>query len=83
VGDPSSPTESQLPARFHRNRRGTRSISRPRSKSNSYFDDLLESAAAAVTQAAKIGDGKLFILEVERAVRIRTEARNKQRFSSA
>ncbi len=40
-------------------------------------DNLLESVAAAVTQAAKIGDGKLFILDVERAVRIRTEAGNK------
>ena len=40
-------------------------------------DNLLESVAAAVTQAAKIGGGKLFILEVERAVRLRTEAGNK------
>ncbi len=39
-------------------------------------DDLLESASAAVIQAAKtgkIGDGKIFILEVDRAVRIRTD----------
>jgi nitrogen regulatory protein PII len=39
-------------------------------------DDLLESASAAVIQAAKtrkIGDGKVFILEVDRAVRIRTD----------
>ncbi|HEY3661612.1 MAG TPA: P-II family nitrogen regulator [Chthoniobacterales bacterium] len=38
-------------------------------------DDLLESASAAVIGAAKtgkIGDGKLFVLEVESAVRIRT-----------
>ncbi len=39
-------------------------------------DELLESATAAVVQAAKtgkIGDGKVFVLEVERAVRIRTD----------
>ncbi len=38
-------------------------------------DDLLESASAAVIGAAKtgkIGDGKIFILDVESAVRIRT-----------
>ncbi len=38
-------------------------------------DVLLESASAAVIEAAKtgkIGDGKIFILDVERAVRIRT-----------
>ncbi len=39
-------------------------------------DSLLESASAAVMKAAKtgkIGDGKVFILEVEHAVRIRTD----------
>ena len=39
-------------------------------------DDLLESASTAVTEAArtgKIGDGKVFVLGVERAVRIRTD----------
>ena len=38
-------------------------------------DDIIASAANAVIVAAKtgkIGDGKLFILDVERAVRIRT-----------
>ncbi len=38
-------------------------------------DEVVESAAEAVVRAAKtgkIGDGKLFVLEVERAVRIRT-----------
>ena len=38
-------------------------------------DDPLESASAAVIGAAKtgkIGDGKIFILDVESAVRIRT-----------
>jgi nitrogen regulatory protein P-II 1 len=36
---------------------------------------VIESAAEAVVRAAKtgkIGDGKLFVLNVERAVRIRT-----------
>ena len=38
-------------------------------------DEVIQSAAEAVVRAAKtgkIGDGKLFVLEVERAVRIRT-----------
>jgi nitrogen regulatory protein P-II 1 len=38
-------------------------------------DEVIESAAEAVVRAAKtgkIGDGKLFVLNVERAVRIRT-----------
>jgi nitrogen regulatory protein P-II 1 len=38
-------------------------------------DEVIESAAEAVVRAAKtgkIGDGKLFVLDVERAVRIRT-----------
>jgi nitrogen regulatory protein P-II 1 len=38
-------------------------------------DEVIERAASAVVQAAKtgkIGDGKVFVLEVERAIRIRT-----------
>lgn len=44
-------------------------------------DDLLESASAAVIEAAKtgkIGDGKIFILDVEHAVRIRTGEENEK-----
>ncbi len=43
--------------------------------------ELLESASAAVIEAAKtgkIGDGKIFILDVERAVRIRTGEENEK-----
>ena len=39
-------------------------------------DSLVESACAAVVQAAKtgkIGDGKVFVSQVEQAIRIRTE----------
>lgn len=39
-------------------------------------DDRLESAIEAITKTAKtgkIGDGKIFVLPVEQAVRIRTE----------
>jgi nitrogen regulatory protein PII len=39
-------------------------------------DDLVEKAVQAIIKAAKtgkIGDGKIFVLEVEQAVRIRTE----------
>jgi nitrogen regulatory protein P-II 1 len=39
-------------------------------------DDRLESAVEAITKTAKtgkIGDGKIFVLPVEQAVRIRTE----------
>ena len=39
-------------------------------------DTLAESAAAAIVKAAKtgkIGDGKIFILNIEEAIRIRTE----------
>jgi len=39
-------------------------------------DSLVESASKAIINAAKtgkIGDGKLFILDVEEAIRIRTE----------
>ena len=38
-------------------------------------DDIAEAVLAAVTQAAntgKIGDGKIFVLDLERALRIRT-----------
>ncbi len=38
-------------------------------------DGVVESAAAAVVKAAKtgkIGDGKVFVMDVERAIRIRT-----------
>jgi nitrogen regulatory protein P-II 2 len=38
-------------------------------------DDLTEAVVEAITKAAhtgKIGDGKIFIMEIERAVRIRT-----------
>ena len=38
-------------------------------------DELLEAATTAITEAAKtgsIGDGKLFISDVEQAIRIRT-----------
>ena len=38
-------------------------------------DDVLESAIAAIEQAAatgKIGDGKIFVFDLEKAVRIRT-----------
>ena len=41
-------------------------------------DSLLESAVAAIVKAAKtgkIGDGKVFILNIEDAIRIRTEER--------
>ncbi len=44
-------------------------------------DALLESASAAVIEAAKtgkIGDGKIFILDVERSVRIRTGEENEK-----
>ncbi len=44
-------------------------------------DELLESASAAVIEAAKtgkIGDGKIFILDVERAVRLRTGEENEK-----
>jgi len=39
-------------------------------------DDMVEKAVAAVVGAAKtgkIGDGKVFVLPVEHAIRIRTE----------
>ncbi len=39
-------------------------------------DDLVEQAIEAITKSAKtgkIGDGKIFILPVEQAIRIRTE----------
>jgi nitrogen regulatory protein PII len=39
-------------------------------------DDLVDKAVQAIIKAAKtgkIGDGKIFILEIEHAVRIRTE----------
>ena len=39
-------------------------------------DDVVEKAVAAIVKAAKtgkIGDGKVFILNVEQAIRIRTE----------
>jgi nitrogen regulatory protein P-II 1 len=39
-------------------------------------DDTLEKAVAAIIKAAKtgkIGDGKVFVLPVESAIRIRTE----------
>ena len=39
-------------------------------------DSLMESACAAVVEAAKtgkIGDGKVFVSEVEQAIRIRTD----------
>lgn len=38
-------------------------------------DDLLDSAIEAITQSAhtgKIGDGKIFVMDVEQALRIRT-----------
>jgi len=38
-------------------------------------DDLVDQAIEAITKAAhtgKIGDGKIFVLDVQRAVRIRT-----------
>ena len=38
-------------------------------------DDIVEDAIAAIEQAAatgKIGDGKIFVLDLEKAVRIRT-----------
>jgi nitrogen regulatory protein P-II 2 len=38
-------------------------------------DDALDAAIAAIEQAAgtgKIGDGKIFVFELERAIRIRT-----------
>jgi nitrogen regulatory protein P-II 1 len=44
-------------------------------------DSVVESAVAAITKAAKtgkIGDGKIFVLAVEEAVRIRTEERGEQ-----
>jgi nitrogen regulatory protein PII len=44
-------------------------------------DGLLESALAAILKAAKtgkIGDGKVFVLPVEDAVRIRTEEKGDQ-----
>jgi nitrogen regulatory protein P-II 1 len=39
-------------------------------------DDMVEQAVAAIVKAAKtgkIGDGKVFVLPLESAVRIRTE----------
>ncbi len=44
-------------------------------------DDLVNAAVDAVIKAArtgKIGDGKVFVLPVEEAVRIRTEERNER-----
>jgi nitrogen regulatory protein PII len=44
-------------------------------------DGQVDAAVAAITKAAKtgkIGDGKVFILKVEEAVRIRTEERGDQ-----
>ena len=44
-------------------------------------DDAVESAVNAIVQAAKtgkIGDGKVFVLPVEQAIRIRTEERGDQ-----
>ena len=44
-------------------------------------DSVVESAVAAIMKAAKtgkIGDGKIFVLAVEEAVRIRTEERGEQ-----
>jgi nitrogen regulatory protein P-II 2 len=42
-------------------------------------DDLTEQVVEAITKAAhtgKIGDGKIFVLDIERAVRIRTGETN-------
>lgn len=42
-------------------------------------DDQVEAARAAIAKAAKtgkIGDGKIFIIPIEEAVRIRTDERN-------
>ena len=44
-------------------------------------DDTVEAAVSAILKAAKtgkIGDGKIFILPVEQAVRIRTDERGEQ-----
>lgn len=44
-------------------------------------DNVLEAAVSAILKAAKtgkIGDGKIFVLPVEDAVRIRTEERGEQ-----
>ena len=41
-------------------------------------DEIVEKAIAAITKSArtgKIGDGKIFVLPIEEAVRIRTEER--------
>jgi nitrogen regulatory protein PII len=44
-------------------------------------DDAVESAVTAIVQSAKtgkIGDGKVFVLPVEQAIRIRTDERGDQ-----
>jgi len=44
-------------------------------------DDIVEKAVAAIVKSAKtnkIGDGKIFILPVEEAVRIRTEEKGEK-----
>ncbi len=44
-------------------------------------DEVLESATSAIVKAAKtgkIGDGKVFVLDVQEAVRIRTEEKGEK-----
>ncbi len=44
-------------------------------------DEVLESATSAIVRAAKtgkIGDGKVFVLDVQEAVRIRTEEKGEK-----
>jgi len=44
-------------------------------------DDMEESAVTAITDAAKtgkIGDGKIFILDLQSAVRVRTGEQNEE-----
>ena len=44
-------------------------------------DDLLDNAVSAIIKAAKtgkIGDGKVFVSDVEEAIRIRTEEKGEQ-----